>query len=57
MAEENVADLQSELDFLTAMQAYRRAKDSGDRAAIAEAERALQEQVRAELQQREGGCA
>lgn len=57
MAEENVANLQSELDFLTAMQAYRRAKDSGDRAAIAEAERALQEQVRAELQQREGGCA
>lgn len=57
MAEENVADLQSELDFLTAMQAYRRAKDSGDRTAIAEAERALQEQVRSELQQREGGCA
>lgn len=57
MAEEYIPDLQSELDFMTAMRAYRRAKDSGDRAAIAEAERALQEQVRAELQQREGGCA
>lgn len=57
MADETIPDLQSELDFLTAMQAYRHAKDSGDPAAIAEAERALQEQVRAELQQREGGCA
>lgn len=48
------ADDSQELDFMQAMNAYRAAKASGDRARTEEAERALQDLVRGEL--RERGC-
>ena len=57
MADDNTQEMESELAFMSAMRAYRRAKESGDPEAIAAAEQAWQEQVRAELAQREGGCA
>lgn len=40
---------ETELGFLNAMQAYRKAKDSGDEKAMQEAEDAWRERVRAEL--------
>ena len=42
-------DMKDELDFLAAMQAYRRAKESGDPEAIAAAEEAWRQQVRGEF--------
>ncbi len=47
-------DAASETDFLSAMNAFRRAKASGDRDAIAAAERHLQEVVRQEMRDVEG---
>ena len=57
MTDERDEEMASELAFMSAMRAYRRARESGDPEAIAEAERAWQEQVRGELLAREGGCA
>jgi hypothetical protein len=47
--EKNEEELQGELDFLAAMNAYRRAKESGDADRIREAEEAWRAQVRDEL--------
>lgn len=44
----------SEVDFLSAMNAFRKAKASGDKDAIAAAERHLQEVVRQEMRDFEG---
>ncbi len=49
---DNSKEMEDELGFLNAMNAYRRAKDSGDPEAIREAEKAWQEQVRSELANR-----
>ncbi|MEE0026067.1 MAG: hypothetical protein U0J70_00650 [Atopobiaceae bacterium] len=49
MEEKNEEELQGELDFLAAMNAYRRAKESGDADRIREAEEAWRAQVRDEL--------
>lgn len=43
------AQMEYELRFLEAMNAYRRAKETGDEQEIAEAEKAWQEVVREEL--------
>ena len=45
----NDTNMQNELDFLAAMQAYRRAKETGDADAIAKAEEAWRQQVRGEF--------
>ena len=50
---EESKELKSELEFLDAMHAYRRAKESGDPKAIQEAEDAWREQVRREMMQGE----
>ena len=47
--EEIIDQAKAEVDFLNAMNTYRRAKESGDPAAVARAERDLQAYVRAEL--------
>lgn len=49
MEDTNEAELKGELDFLAAMNAYRRAKESGDADKIREAEDAWRAQVRDEL--------
>ncbi|MBR3317712.1 MAG: hypothetical protein IKG21_07880 [Atopobiaceae bacterium] len=43
-------EMEYELAFLSAMRAFRAARDSGDAEAIAQAEKTLQEVVRGELQ-------
>lgn len=43
-------EMEYELAFLSAMRAFRAARDSGDAETIAQAEKALQEVVRGELQ-------
>ena len=55
--EEIIDQAKAEVDFLNAMNTYRRAKDSGDPEAIARAERDLQAYVRAELICNEQGQA
>ena len=50
---EDEEELKSELEFMEAMRAYRRARESGDDEAIREAENAWREQVRKELIARE----
>lgn len=47
-------DMDAELAFLSAMRAYRQARESGDREAIAAAEQAWREMVRQEMLDREG---
>ncbi len=47
--EEIIDQAKGEVDFLNAMNAYRRAKDAGDPETIAQAERNLQAYVRGEL--------
>ena len=47
--EEIIDQAKGEVDFLNAMNAYRRAKDTGDPETIAQAERNLQAYVRGEL--------
>ncbi|MBO7674752.1 MAG: hypothetical protein J6S63_07055 [Atopobiaceae bacterium] len=49
MEQENESELKGELDFLAAMNAYRRAKETGDADKIREAEEAWRAQVRGEL--------
>jgi len=49
MEQKNDAELKGELDFLAAMNAYRRAKESGDADKIRDAEDAWRAQVRGEL--------
>ena len=51
---DNDEELKSELEFMEAMRAYRRARESGDATAMREAEDAWREQVRSELIAREG---
>jgi len=46
--------MKDELDFLAAMQAYKRAKETGDPEAIAAAEEAWRQQVRGEFSR--GNC-
>lgn len=53
---DNEKEMEGELGFLNAMNAYRRAKESGDPDAIRDAERAWQEQVRNELANKGEGC-
>lgn len=50
---EDSKELESEMQFLDAMRAYRRARESGDPQAIQEAENAWREQVRREMVERE----
>ena len=50
---EDSKELKSELEFLDAMHAYRRARESGDPQAIQEAENAWRDQVRREMMQSE----
>lgn len=46
---EEAGELHSELEFMQKMQAYRRARESGDPEAIQRAEDAWREQVRQEM--------
>lgn len=50
---EESRELKSELEFLDAMHAYRRARESGDPQAIKDAEDAWRDQVRREMIQNE----
>ncbi|MBR3226399.1 MAG: hypothetical protein IKF78_13850 [Atopobiaceae bacterium] len=51
---EGEEELRSELEFMEAMRAYRRARESGDAEAIQKAEDAWRQQVRDELIAKEG---
>ena len=56
MADDHSDKMENELAFLSAMQAYRAARDSGDATATAEAEEAWRNLVRNELHEKGEGA-